>query len=294
MRWFDMKHKRHIFLALVAPLAVLTFAPTAHSGTTAYDMSRLLNEPHPFAADVVVQFPPTIVALQPSGAITYTTPGWVTGLVRQGQPYPVRRSNRPASSQPAPQGAGASTIPGSLPPQLAFPMPTSIPASKSAAVTSVIRAPAKKPPVQVSQASLRSDDLSYLTLGAGYYDINDNQGAAEFRLEWRLKEIFWKIHPFVGLMGTSDAAIYGYGGIAFDWKLGKFVFTPSFAAGAYRDGDGKDLGHVVEFRSALEIAYEFENRHRLGLIFYHLSNASISDNNPGTEILSLGYSIPLD
>jgi lipid A 3-O-deacylase len=289
-----VKHKRHFLVALAAPLVVLISAPAAHSGTTTYDMSRLLNEPHPFAADAAAQIPPTIVTLQPSGASTYTTPGSVTGVVRQGQPYSAGRPNPSASTQSAPQGTAASTIPGSLPQQLAFPMPNSIPASKSAAVTSIIRAPAKKPPVQVSQASLRSDDPSYLTLGAGYYDINDNQGAAEFRLEWRFREMFWKIHPFVGVMGTSDSAVYGYGGIAFDWKLGKFVFTPSFAAGAYRDGDGKDLGHVVEFRSALEIVYEFENRHRLGLIFYHLSNASISDNNPGTEILSLGYSIPFD
>ena len=281
-----MKHKRHFLVALAVPLAVLISASTAHSGTTAYDMSRLLNEPHPFAADAAVQVPPTIVTLQPSGASTYTIPGSGTGVVHQGQPYPAGGPNRSVSAQPTPQGAAASTIPGSVPPPLAFPMPNSIPASKSAAATSIIRAPAKKLPVQVSQANLRSDDPSYLTLGAGYYDINDNQGAAEFRLEWRFKEMFWKIHPFVGVMGTSDSAVYGYGGIAFDWKLGKFVFTPSFAAGAYSDGDGKDLGHVIEFRSALEVAYEFENRHRLGLIFYHLSNASIGDSNPGTEVLS--------
>lgn len=289
-----MKHKRHFLVALAAPLAVLISVSTAYSGTTAYDVSRLLDEPHPFAAAAAVQVPPTIVTLQPSGASTYTTPGSATGVVRQGQPYDTGLSNRVVPAQPTPQTTGASTIPGSLPPPLTIPMPTSIPASKSATATSIVRAPAKKPPVQVSQASFQSDDPSYLTFGVGYYDINDNQDAAEFRAEWRFKKLFWKIHPFVGLMGTSDAAVYGYGGIALDWKLGKFVFTPSFAAGAYRDGDGKDLGHVIEFRSALEIAYEFENRHRLGLIFYHLSNASIGDSNPGTEVLSLGYSIPFD
>ena len=289
-----MKLKRHFLEALAVPFAMLVLLPTAHSGTTAYDMSRLLNEPHPFAADAAAQVPPTIVTLQPSGASTYTTPVSTTGIVGSGQPYTTSHPTRSVSTQPAPQETGASTIPGSLPPALAIPMPTSIPVSKSAAATSIIRTPAKKPVVQVSQTSFRSDDPSYLTLGAGYYDINDNHGAAEFRLEWRFKKLFWKIHPFVGVMGTSDVVVYGYGGIALDWKLGKFVFTPSFAAGAYRDGDGKDLGHVIEFRSALEIAYEFENRHRLGLIFYHLSNASLADNNPGTEVLSLGYSIPFD
>jgi hypothetical protein len=236
-----VKRKWHFLVALTASFAVLISAQSAYSGTTGYDMSRLIDEPHPFAADAAAQVPPKIVTFQPSDASTYTIPGSVTGGVRQGQPYSAGRPSRSASTQSAPQGTGASTIPESLPPQLGFPMVTSIPASKSAAATSIIRAPVKKLPVQV-----------------------------------------------------SDSAFYSYGGIAFDWKLGKFVFTPSFAAGAYRDGDGKDLGHVVEFRSAIEIAYEFENRHRLGLIFYHLSNASISDNNPGTEVLSLGYSIPFD
>ena len=69
---------------------------------------------------------------------------------------------------------------------------------------------------------------------------------------------------------------------------------PSFAAGLYEDGDGKDLGHTVEFRSAIDLAYRFDNRSRLGLSFYHLSNAHLADSNQGTEVLSLIYSVPLD
>ncbi len=273
---------------------MLFSVPSAHSGTTAYDMSRLLAEPHPFAATVPAHVPPPIVTLQPTGAATYTIPGSAAGVVGQGQPYGAGATNRARSPQPAGQNTGA-TVPGPFPPPLAFPMPTSIPASNSVNPSSIIRAPAKKPPVQLSQVSLRSDDPSLLTFGVGYYDINDNQDAVEFRAEWRFKKLFWKIHPFVGIMGTTDSAVYGYGGIALDWFLGKsWVITPSFAAGAYRDGDGKDLGHTIEFRSSLEVAYRFQNNHRLGISIYHLSNASIGDSNPGTEVLSLGYSIPFD
>ena len=100
--------------------------------------------------------------------------------------------------------------------------------------------------------------------------------------------------PFVGVMASGDAAIYGYGGIAFDWMLSSLILTPSFAVGGYLDGDGKDLGHTIEFRSALEIAYQFPDRHRLGLMLYHLSNASLADNNTGTEVISLSYSIPFN
>ncbi len=139
------------------------------------------------------------------------------------------------------------------------------------------------------------DDPHFLTLAAGYYDINDDMDAVEFRAEFRARNQFWFFKPFGGLMATSDAAFYGYAGLLVDLYFGRrVVLTPGFAAGLYEDGDGKDLGHIVEFRSAIELAFRFDNRSRLGLSFYHLSNAGLDDNNPGTEVLSLNYSIPLN
>ncbi len=158
----------------------------------------------------------------------------------------------------------------------------------------------RQAPVQLAAASspaarVNTDEKAFLTIGGGYYDINDNKGAAELRLEWKGRKLFWGVKPIVGAMATSDGAVYGYGGIGWDLYFGRrIVATPSFAAGAYHDGNGKDLGSTVEFRSALELAWRFDNDTRLGLMIYHLSNASISDNNPGTEVLSLGLSVPLN
>ena len=144
-------------------------------------------------------------------------------------------------------------------------------------------------------AAAAEDDPHFLSLAVGYYDINDDMDAAEFRAEFRARNKFWIFKPFGGVMATSDAAIYGYAGVLVDIYFGRrFVLTPSFAAGLYEDGDGKDLGHTVEFRSAIDLAYRFDNRSRLGLSFYHLSNAHLADSNPGTEVLSLIYSVPLD
>ena len=138
------------------------------------------------------------------------------------------------------------------------------------------------------------DDPHFLTLAVGYYDINDDWEAAEFRAEFRAGDKFWIFKPFGGMMATSDAAFYGYAGMLVDVYFGRrIVLTPSFAAGLYEDGDGKDLRHTVEFRSSIELAYRFDNRARLGLSFYHLSNGGLADSNPGTEVLSLSYSIPL-
>ena len=61
--------------------------------------------------------------------------------------------------------------------------------------------------------------------------------------------------------------------------------------GAFSKGNGKDLGHEIEFRSTLEISYQLKNKNRIGLSVGHLSNAGIGDINPGTEILSLSYQV---
>lgn len=156
--------------------------------------------------------------------------------------------------------------------------------------TSIAQAPAPAP------ARARDDDPGFITIGAGFYDINDNEEAVEVRLEWRGgTKYLWIFKPLVGVMGTSESAVYGYAGFLTDFYFGRrIVLTPSFAAGYYLDGDGKDLGSAIEFRSGIEIGWRFNNRSRISAIFYHLSNAGIDDNNPGTEVLSIGYSYPLN
>ncbi len=73
-----------------------------------------------------------------------------------------------------------------------------------------------------------------------------------------------------------------------------FVSSIYPSVGAYHQGDGEDLGHWIEFRSGLELGFRFDSRERLSLGIAHISNASIGDENPGTEILSLTYAIPID
>jgi hypothetical protein len=156
--------------------------------------------------------------------------------------------------------------------------------------TNIAAAPGQMP------AGPNDDDPGFIMIGAGFYDINDNEEAVEFRLEWRGGTKFLGFFkPLVGVMATTDQAVYGYAGILTDFYFGRrIVVTPSFAAGYYDDGDGKDLGAAIEFRSAIELGWRFDNRSRISAIIYHLSNAGIDDNNPGTEVLSIGYSYPLN
>ena len=145
----------------------------------------------------------------------------------------------------------------------------------------------------VTPAKAGEGDL--LSLGVGYYDINDNEDAADFRVEYRWDEqLLWVIEPWVGVEATSDGAFYGVAGLLADIQIGDhFLITPSFGAGLYTDGDGKDLGNTVEFRSQLELGYLFDNNHRIGIAGGHISNAGLGDRNPGTEILNVYYHIPV-
>lgn len=140
-----------------------------------------------------------------------------------------------------------------------------------------------------------AEEPAFISVGAGYYDLFDDQSAGEARLEYRFSEAqkLYVFTPFVGVTATTDAATYGYAGIGLDIFLGRrLVLTPNFAVGVYGNGDGKDLGYALEFRSGVELAYRFDNYSRLGLSFTHISNAGLDERNPGVESLVVMYSIP--
>lgn len=137
----------------------------------------------------------------------------------------------------------------------------------------------------------------YLGMGIGYYDLFDDKDAASFEINYQYEDIYYGLRPMLGLLGTSDSALYGFAGFKWDLPIGTypFIISPSFAVGGYHNGNGKDLGHGIEFRSGIELAYEFSKEgDRIGLHFSHISNASLGNSNPGTEILQLNYSLPID
>ena len=144
-------------------------------------------------------------------------------------------------------------------------------------------------------AAAADDEPDFLSIGAGWYDFNDDMDAVDARIEYRSN---WKmlglVKPWVGIEFTSDAAFYGVGGILMDIHFGRrVVLTPSFGVGANADGDGKDLGNTIEFRSQLELGYRFDDWSRVSLAVSHISNAGLGDSNPGTEIATIYYHLPL-
>lgn len=142
----------------------------------------------------------------------------------------------------------------------------------------------------------------FFSIAAGAYDvIREKHRTFELSLEYKFHlnclkppNRFLQFRPLVGVMSTAKGSIYGYLGINFDLLFGDHVlFAPGFAAGYFTPGDGKNLGYPIEFRSGVELAWQFSDWHRLGIHFYHLSNASLGKRNPGEESLVLFYDIPI-
>ena len=138
---------------------------------------------------------------------------------------------------------------------------------------------------------------AYLTGHVGLFDaIDDEDAATEFGLEYRFAPIEYGFRPTIGANITTDGSFYGFGGFNWDVSLidNQLYLIPNFMVGGYAQGDGKDLGHGLEFRSGLELAYQLPNTHRVGVALNHISNASLGEKNPGAETVLFNYSIPVD
>jgi len=142
----------------------------------------------------------------------------------------------------------------------------------------------------------------YLSGSVGWFDVfenNEQDQAVDLRAEFTSRRSIYtagivSVHPFVGVEGTTDGSIYGLGGLKAEVKYDNVYVTPSFGVGLYSSGEGKNMGSPIEFRTGVEVGYEFNNAgERIGLAISHISNAEISDTNPGAEQLSVYYHYPI-
>ena len=98
------------------------------------------------------------------------------------------------------------------------------------------------------------------------------------------------ISPITGGFLTENSAAYVYTGVEWNLDIGEFMFTPSFAPGLYHEGDGKDLGHALEFKSEVQLSYSSSDTTNFGVSYNHVSNASLGDKNPGANSYMFNFS----
>ena len=128
-----------------------------------------------------------------------------------------------------------------------------------------------------------------LNMYSGMFDFSDAKqravlvGFQHQNEELNIETFLGTLSPITGGFVTENAALYAYTGVEWNFDLGPVNFTPSFAPGLYGEGDGKDLGHILEFKSEVQATYNFSENSSLGMSYNHLSNASIGDKNPGAN-----------
>ncbi|MCC5831707.1 MAG: acyloxyacyl hydrolase [Chlamydiales bacterium] len=134
-----------------------------------------------------------------------------------------------------------------------------------------------------------------LTAGGGYWEAGKKHSGSLIQFEYRFGSYcFYTVRPQLVFIFPECNAIFAGLGIGYEFYLTRhFLITPSFTPGAYFKGSrGRDMGFPLEFRSSIEAAFEWRNC-RLGGQFYHISNASLGNRNPGGNAYVLFLAIPL-
>jgi hypothetical protein len=146
--------------------------------------------------------------------------------------------------------------------------------------------------ISVSSAygeEIKFEKTTELNVYSGMFDFSDDGKKAsligiQHQNEMLNRDTFLgNLSPITGAMITADSAAYFYTGVQAQYKFGSMNITPSFAPGIYSQGDGKDLGHPLEFKSEVQLSLDLPKSSQLGFSYNHLSNASLGDKNPGAN-----------
>tara|TARA_B100002052_G_scaffold286398_1_gene300248 strand:+ start:1604 stop:2107 length:504 start_codon:yes stop_codon:yes gene_type:complete len=142
----------------------------------------------------------------------------------------------------------------------------------------------------VFSSSVFSDEKNKgLNIYTGMFDFSDDgkrsvlYGVEHQNENFYRDTIFGRISPVTGAMITQDSATYIYTGVESNYSLGILNITPSFTPGFYRQGEGKDLGHPIEFKSEVQLSLDLSEGTNFGMSYNHVSNASLGEKNPGAN-----------
>jgi len=124
---------------------------------------------------------------------------------------------------------------------------------------------------------------------SGMFDFSDDGakstlfGFQHQNEELKRNSFLGTLSPITGGMLTADNAVYLYTGVQADYDIGLLKLTPSFTPGIYNQGNGKDLGHILEFKSEIRLSMDLSKNSMFGMSYNHISNASLGSKNPGAN-----------
>ena len=133
------------------------------------------------------------------------------------------------------------------------------------------------------------DNNTKFNIYSGMFDFSDDGmkstliGFQHQNTDLNKDTFLGNLSPITGLLFTSDNAAYIYTGVQAQYSIGALNIIPSFTPGFYNQGDGKDLGHAIEFKSEIQLSLDLPRDSQFGFSYNHLSNASLGDKNPGAN-----------
>ena len=134
-----------------------------------------------------------------------------------------------------------------------------------------------------------------LGFSLGAFDFQRQNDAREVGVDVAAPAQYFGLVPHAGLHVSTDESVYVYVGARRPFSFGsneRWLVVPSFAVSAYEEGQGKDLGGPVEFRSGLDVLRRLDRGGAVGIGFYHLSNSSLYRFNPGANSLLVRVLVP--
>jgi len=255
--------KRTRFRAVAAIAALFAFASNfpARGGPSGYDLTILLDEPHPLA----LQAAPRSAGLTPIAPSQIHAPARIPP-----QPVPARPAVR-AAAETRPTGgvltSGDGTVGGRR---------------WLGDIVSEVR-------------------LGALVHDEGPFSRNEEDGfdgnvELLFVSPGLLRPI-WSPRPHFGFTVNSEGNTHqAYLGLSWEWTFWRAWFAGFSLGGAVHSGhletsdtDRKELGCRVLFRESVEFGYRFGGRHAVSAFLDHISNANICDHNEGLENFGLRY-----
>ena len=128
-----------------------------------------------------------------------------------------------------------------------------------------------------------------LSVYGGTYDYDDDNTSNLIGLNYHLEDNDFnllqdiKINPVIGIFVTGKSASMLYSGFETNIGQDKLYLNLSSSAGFYQNGNGKDLGNILQFKSEVNIFFDLNELSKIGFGSHHISNAGISSVNPGTN-----------
>lgn len=105
-------------------------------------------------------------------------------------------------------------------------------------------------------------------------------------------EPYAALKPWVAGSTQPDGTMTSRGGVLLDVPVGSFTFTPSVGAG-YVSNSPRDARAPLEFRSQVELNYQFENRSRVTLGYSRITGGPATDGRTdANNVVGFTYRLP--